>query len=1246
MQNTFFINEGTLECYNGDGECVVVPAGVTKIGEDVFRNNESIKEITLPRGLLEIDKNAFRGCGILKVVNLPRGLLKIGDYAFSSCFKLEQINLPRSLEKIGKCAFFNCKALASIDLSSNLKSIEKELFSGCVSLESVILPRDLETMKERCFKDCASLVEITLPRGLSTIESSAFESCVALKRIVIPEKILKIEGSLFRNCRELEEALLPRGLESIESAAFMRCTALKSITLPEGIREIGWNAFCGCTALEKIDLPEGIKELSSSTFFECTALKNVTLPRSLSIISNGAFGGCTSLRELELPSSLDCVSTGAFDGCTSLSKIRAPRNVVGICKGKIPNGCKIKEVKGAEAKAKALPPTWYLQRLRWYELIDTWFYNQDKHKRLFNTLVKDDSTLANVLKLKKIDVLSAFLKNAPRINLKILNQELETAHKRRDLEATALLLDYKEKRYTRDEIEELEAAELNISMGKSDLLPNEYELIFDYTVENNEITITNLKIEDKEIEIPEKIGNSYVTKIGRTAFKNKIGLREVALPRTITSIEDYAFYGCDNLVDVTLPEGLKKIGKGAFAQCRSLTRLEIPMGIESIEDNTFFHCNSLKEIALPRSIKKIGRGVFDNCEHLVKISLPEGLEEIGAGAFENCTDLRDIVLPSTLNTMGKNTFRYCTNLREIILPGGLKSVGEDAFRNCKSLVYVEVKNTRTKIGKGAFYSCPSITEIVLPKGADMSGRWYLDKLEWSLIAPLALNNYPCDSRLVRYICDNFSEAMRRTFPDNATYFFLREEMKEKDNATIEKEKNALIDRFFEKINKLSRKSLDKLYKSHCFKGENEIKLLKYECSLYGKEDNVDYYKDKFDFFVSDKGITITDIKSSDSVIEIPERIGNRSVIAIWLCQEDTPYTRVILPSTIKEISSESFKNWKSLKEINLPEGILGIEASTFEGCESLKGIKLPSTIEYIKQGAFKDCVNLEQISSLKEIKEIGKRAFENCKSLKGSLALDSLRIVEEKSFKNCSSIKGAVLSQHLEGICRSAFEDCVSLAKVSCSKRNRVTVEIDPAGGYTITTCDGVEDFAFKGCKNLVSVKLPMTTSHIGKLVFCGCSRLEAIELDKRNRFYISADGALYTRDKKKLIAYPMGKRDKEYKAPDELVKICKEAFNDNPYVERSILPRGLESIEEKAFKNCTGLKKIVIPDGSLVVALNAFENCQGLTIYTEAREHFSSWATYGYFPGAEYIIWEARKKLARSLSRHLLNLMKKREKE
>ncbi|HRT82615.1 MAG TPA: leucine-rich repeat domain-containing protein, partial [Oscillospiraceae bacterium] len=101
----FEIDDGVLVKYNGPGGHVVVPAGVTSIGELAFDNCSDLTSVELPNGITSIGDGAFAGCESLESISLPSSLTNIGEGAFAGCVSLQSISLPSGLTSIGEGAF-------------------------------------------------------------------------------------------------------------------------------------------------------------------------------------------------------------------------------------------------------------------------------------------------------------------------------------------------------------------------------------------------------------------------------------------------------------------------------------------------------------------------------------------------------------------------------------------------------------------------------------------------------------------------------------------------------------------------------------------------------------------------------------------------------------------------------------------------------------------------------------------------------------------------------------------------------------------------------------------------------------------------------------------------------------------------------------------------------------------------------------------------------------------------------------
>ena len=178
----FVIENGVLTRYNGPGGDVVVPTGVTSIGDD-----------------------AFSYCQGLTSVTVPSGVTSIGARAFSYCFDLTEVAIADSVTSIGNNAFDSCWELARVKLPSGLTAIERNLFASCNSLSEVAIPDSVTSIGYRAFAECDSLTSITIPAGVTGIETGMFSGCSSLANIYIPVSAAYVSRSAFAGCESLTD---------------------------------------------------------------------------------------------------------------------------------------------------------------------------------------------------------------------------------------------------------------------------------------------------------------------------------------------------------------------------------------------------------------------------------------------------------------------------------------------------------------------------------------------------------------------------------------------------------------------------------------------------------------------------------------------------------------------------------------------------------------------------------------------------------------------------------------------------------------------------------------------------------------------------------------------------------------------------------------------------------------------------------------------------------------------------------
>lgn len=134
-------------------------------------------------------------------------------------------------------------------------------------------------------------------------------------------------------------------------------------------------------------------------------------------------------------------------------------------------------------------------------------------------------------------------------------------------------------------------------------------------------------------DVPVASKNNYFTSQDGVIYnKDKSVLYEMVsgyqdtvfrMPDTVKEINQYAFWGCENLQGVTLSNQLKKISAYSFSNCEYLTGVSIPYSVTSIEERAFQDCRNLGEISIPESVYNIHESAFERCFNL-SIQAPEG----------------------------------------------------------------------------------------------------------------------------------------------------------------------------------------------------------------------------------------------------------------------------------------------------------------------------------------------------------------------------------------------------------------------------------------------------------------------------------------------------------------------------------------------------------------------------------------------------------------------------------------------
>ena len=274
-------------------------------------------------------------------VVLPDGLTTIGDYAFYNCNVIDSIAIPNSVESIGNYAFYKCSKLTSVELGENIYSVGTNAFAYCSSLVSIILPESVTTIGNSAFNRCSALTTITIPSNVSSIENHTFASCLSLSSVNISSSVTNIGSGAFSNCLSLTSIIIPHSVVSIGRKVFDCCDALNSIIIEQNnsvydsrnncnaiIETASDNLLFGC---KNTIIPDGIKTIEKEAFYSCTGLTSIIIPNTVINIGESAFQSCSNLTSITIGSSVTNIGNSAFWGCSSLSYTYYNGNIAQWC---------------------------------------------------------------------------------------------------------------------------------------------------------------------------------------------------------------------------------------------------------------------------------------------------------------------------------------------------------------------------------------------------------------------------------------------------------------------------------------------------------------------------------------------------------------------------------------------------------------------------------------------------------------------------------------------------------------------------------------------------------------------------------------------------------------------------------------------------------------------------------------------------------------------------------------------------
>lgn len=503
-------------------------------------------------------------------------------------------------------------------------------------------------------------------------------------------------------------------------------------------------------------------------------------------------------------------------------------------------------------------------------------------------------------------------------------------------------------------------------------------------------------VADGEYYLRSSSGKEYLpteNTIGERMFTSR-GLQTILLPKSVTSIDDNAFFSCHSLNKVVIYDNsVKTIGMAAFEYCSSLADIILPEGVTTIARSAFWGCSSLSRIDLPEGVTTIGHSAFYGCEKLSSVKLPNSLTTIEGFAFSGCNGLT-ITIPDNVESMSMLTFSDCTGL-DITIPGrfltkienpigsdckdvrvtiaeGTTVIEEYAFQKRPGIVSVTIPESVTSIGHAAFWQCSGLTDIIIPSSVTEIGDDAFSECTnlTNVTLPDGLTSigegvFHCCSALKSIVLPEGMTLIKKwTFADCSSLV----------DVTLPSTMTTLEYGAFENCTSLRSVTIPN--------SVNTVDAPFYGCS------------------------SLSDIK-------VPDYLYETSIFS------GTGITDITVPEGTTVVGS--FADCTKLVSITFPEGIKAL--TDFSGCSSLRAIDIPDGVSVIGPGLFEHCTKLTKVTIPNSVVSLGWFAFHECSSLTRIVIPNHVATISEFAFADCSLLTNVTLGSGVTSIEGSAFHN-------------------------------------------------------------------------------------------------------------------------------------------------------------------------------------------------------------------------------
>ncbi|MBR1861938.1 MAG: leucine-rich repeat protein [Lachnospiraceae bacterium] len=462
--------------------------------------------------------------------------------------------------------------------------------------------------------------------------------------------------------------VIPGTINVIETDAFRDNSKITSVVIPNSVTAIEPYAFWNCSKLAMVSIGTGLKEIGDFVFANCKSLASANIPANIERIGIYAFEDDVNLTDITIPINTMDIHETAFDGCYRL--------VIHAVEGSYP-----------------------------------WKYAQEFYKRQQEFPEYEEVSNYDPNNTNQTDT-GGNTGNNSGISGTGDGNSGDTA------DNSAVIVTEPGK----------DISSVHVVGNKAVLFLNGSEptVYVGNGVGSDNANGTGNGIGGNVIDVSGETGDG--TGMGTGIDENAgIDLPEGSIPKyTIVDgkvVADQAYYCNTDINYVVLPQTIKEIGQFAYARSAA-SSIILPEGIETISYGAFYHCDNLGSISIPQSVTKVEPKAFTYSKWWLDFYTSGSDNDylLSGGVLVGYKGDDPVVnLPNGIRVIASQAFLGHDEITEVILPPSLTHIGEEAFYNCTSLGSVSMENTSVISISDRAFGNTAVKEILLPESIESIG---------------------------------------------------------------------------------------------------------------------------------------------------------------------------------------------------------------------------------------------------------------------------------------------------------------------------------------------------------------------------------------------------------------------------------------------------------------------------------------------------------------------------------------------